>query len=865
VPSLRSRTRLFHVFLLIIGNLCSVYAQIDSSQYHTSINDSVVTVDTAAIDSNKTKPKTSSNSGFNSKVEYKSADSMKFDVAKEKVYLYGKGEVYYETTELKADYIELNLQTNEVYARGVPDSNGVDQGTPVFKDKDQEIEANDIKYNFDSRKGLITEAVTQQGDGYIVGTLVKKQPDNVIYIKDGKLCPCEDREAKTFVKARKLKIIPDDKIVTGVANLKIGAIPTPLVLPFGIFPNKQGASSGVVLPEYGFSPDQGLFLRNGGYFWSVNDNLDFLLTGDIYSRGSWGVALGSNYKRRYKYTGNVDLRYTDLFTENEQTLAVTEERIYKIYWKHAQDLKANPYQSFSADVNIYKNNRLDINSSANDYLSNSFKSNLNYTRKFGNSPFRLTLNSSYQLNRDTTAQFVLPEATLNMDRIYPFKRKYKIGRDRWYEKIGLTYSTNFRNQLKGHQDSIFTNEGVKDMQNAMKHNFGLNTSYKVMKFLSWQPFVNYSEHWEFKKLNKSWEDIDTSSNMDTVRQFGIVRDTLQEFGRYGTWDAGMNVSTKVYGSFRYRSGPIKAIRHVMTPAIGFTYRPDYTNRNYVKEVRTASDSLVNTYSIYDGSLSPYGTAPIGKESGSISFSLRNNLEMKVKSKKDTVKGEKKIKLLDQLNFATNYDIFADSMNWSNMSVIANTNLFNFFRINYNGDMDFYVVEDHIINENETRIRVNKFELNENGRLGRFNNHRLGINFSLGNKKQQERKKEKLKKMKASPYTYQNIPWTMSFGYTFNYNRPISQDTVIITQSLQFTTVINLTENWRFEGMTNFDFEKNEFGYTRFSIFRDMNCWEARITVVPKGGQQNYNFSINLKPSMFKDLKVERKRNYYDFN
>tara|TARA_B100000508_G_scaffold130948_1_gene118726 strand:- start:21932 stop:24304 length:2373 start_codon:yes stop_codon:yes gene_type:complete len=790
---------------------------------------------------------------------------MKFDVAKEKVYLYGKGEVYYETTELKADYIELNLQTNEVYARGVPDSNGVDQGTPVFKDKDQEIEANDIKYNFDSRKGLITEAVTQQGDGYIVGTLVKKQPDNVIYIKDGKLCPCEDREAKTFVKARKLKIIPDDKIVTGVANLKIGAIPTPLVLPFGIFPNKQGASSGVVLPEYGFSPDQGLFLRNGGYFWSVNDNLDFLLTGDIYSRGSWGVALGSNYKRRYKYTGNVDLRYTDLFTENEQTLAVTEERIYKIYWKHAQDLKANPYQSFSADVNIYKNNRLDINSSANDYLSNSFKSNLNYTRKFGNSPFRLTLNSSYQLNRDTTAQFVLPEATLNMDRIYPFKRKYKIGRDRWYEKIGLTYSTNFRNQLKGHQDSIFTNEGVKDMQNAMKHNFGLNTSYKVMKFLSWQPFVNYSEHWEFKKLNKSWEDIDTSSNMDTVRQFGIVRDTLQEFGRYGTWDAGMNVSTKVYGSFRYRSGPIKAIRHVMTPAIGFTYRPDYTNRNYVKEVRTASDSLVNTYSIYDGSLSPYGTAPIGKESGSISFSLRNNLEMKVKSKKDTVKGEKKIKLLDQLNFATNYDIFADSMNWSNMSVIANTNLFNFFRINYNGDMDFYVVEDHIINENETRIRVNKFELNENGRLGRFNNHRLGINFSLGNKKQQERKKEKLKKMKASPYTYQNIPWTMSFGYTFNYNRPISQDTVIITQSLQFTTVINLTENWRFEGMTNFDFEKNEFGYTRFSIFRDMNCWEARITVVPKGGQQNYNFSINLKPSMFKDLKVERKRNYYDFN
>ena len=587
----------------------------------------------------------------------------------------------------------------------------------------------------------------------------------------------------------------------------------------------------------------------------VNDTLDFLFTGDFYSRGSWGAAVGSNYKKRYLYNGNVDLRYTNLKTGSVETFDLSQEKIYKIYWKHTQDLKANPYQSFSADVNIYKNNRLDINSSANDYLSNSFKSNLNYTRKFGNSPFRLTLNSSYQQNRDSTVQFVLPELALNMDRIFPFKRKFKVGKDKWYEKVGLTYSTNLRNQLNGRQDDIFTNESVDKMTSGMKHNFGLNTSYKLLKVMSWQPFINYTEQWDFKRLDKSWSDADTM----------VITDTLKQFGRYGRMNTGMNFSTKIYGNYQYRSGPIKAIRHIMTPAIGFTYTPDYSSSPYLKEVRTPNDSLVETYSMYNSAVNPYGTAPMGKETGSISFNLRNSLEMKIANKKDTVKGEKKVKLLDQLNFGTNYNMFADSLNWSTMRIVANTNLFNVFQINYNSVLDFYAAENITINETESRRRVNKFELNENGKLGRFVNHRIGINFSLGNKKQQDRKKDDLKKMNKSSMVYQNIPWTMTFGYTFNLQRPTSRDTSIITQSLQVSTVINLTKNWKFEGTTNYDFQNNDFGYTRFSLYRDMNCWEAKITVVPKGGQQNYSFSINIKPAMLKDLKLERKRDYYDFN
>jgi hypothetical protein len=840
---------------LIIGSVCISYAQTDTSQNITLTDSNLIVNDTISRDSNKIKKPKESNSGFSSKVDYKARDSMKFDVASGKVYMYGGGEVYYETTELKADYIELDLKTNEVFASVVTDSADNKTGAPVFKDKGEEIEAVDLRYNFETKKGLISEAVTQQGDGYIIGTKVKIQPDKIIYIEDGKFCPCEDREAKTHIKAKKLKIIPDDKIVTGPANLRIGEIPTPLILPFSMFPNKKGASSGIVLPEYGFSPFQGIYLRKGGYFLPVNDNLDFLFTGDFYSRGSWGAAVGSNYKKRYLYNGNVDLRYTNLKTGSVETFDLSQEKIYKIYWKHTQDLKANPYQSFSADVNIYKNNRLDINSSANDYLSNSFKSNLNYTRKFGNSPFRLTLNSSYQQNRDSTVQFVLPELALNMDRIFPFKRKFKVGKDKWYEKVGLTYSTNLRNQLNGKQDNIFTNESVDKMTSGMKHNFGLNTSYKLLKVLSWQPFINYTEQWDFKRLDKSWSGADTM----------VITDTLKQFGRYGRMNTGMNFSTKIYGNYQYRSGPIKAIRHIMTPAIGFTYTPDYSSSPYLKEVRTPNDSLVETYSMYNSAVNPYGTAPLGKETGSISFNFRNSLEMKIADKKDTLKGEKKVKLLDQLNFGTNYNMFADSLNWSTMRIVANTNLFNVFQINYNSVLDFYAAENITINETESRRRVNKFELNENGKLGRFVNHRMGINFSLGNKKQQDRKKDDLKKMNKSSMVYQNIPWTMTFGYTFNLQRPISRDTSIITQSLQVSTVINLTKNWKFEGTTNYDFQNNDFGYTRFSLYRDMNCWEAKITVVPKGGQQNYSFSINIKPAMLKDLKLERKRNYYDFN
>ena len=858
MPSLLIKTRLFHAFLLIAitnGALAQQKTVPDSVQ--SIISDKQTVVDTNSTLTNKTDttssdslaPVKESSAAFDAKVDYKAEDSLIFNVKTGKVYLYGKSEVNYEEINLKSDYIELDLEKNEVFSRGSKDTSGEEYGTPVFRDKDQEFEAREMRYNFQTKKGIISDAVTQQGDGYVEGARIKRLPDEVIFIKDGKFCPCEDREAKTHIKADKIKIIPDDKLVTGVANLKLGAIPTPLVLPFGIFPNKDGAASGIIIPTYGYSPGQGYFLQRGGYYWAINDYMDASFLGDIYSRGSWGLAAESNYKRRYRSDGRVYGEYKKFIQGAVETRDLREETVYEFRWRHKQDPKATPNSNFSADVNVVKNNQLNINTSSQNYLSNNFNSKINFTHNLPNTPFRLTANGSYEINtRDSSAELTLPEMTLNMDRIYPFKRKVKIGKDRWYEKFGLTYTSNFRNKVRTHQDSVFTSEAIRKMQSGLRHQFGLNSNYKVLKVATFNPSFNYTEYWEFKELNKS-----VSSTGE------VVQDTLQKFGRRGEWNTGANLATNIYGMYLYRKGPVKALRHTMVPSVGFTYTPSYENNNYYRSY-TDTNGTDYSYSIF--ALSPNGGGRNGKESGSVNFELKNNFEMKVKNKKDTVNNEKKVKLLDQFNFRSSYDMFADSMNWRPISVTINTSLFNFFNINYNSNLNMYAFGDGA----QGSTRINQLELDKSGKLGKFTNHTLGVNFSVSNAKSLEKKKAKNEKMKSSSYVYQSIPWSFSVGYNYSYvNNGPTDSTKTVTQSLSLNTTIQITSGWKFQAQTNYDFEAKDIGYTSFSLYRDMNCWEARIQVVPKGGQQNYNFGINIKPSMLKDLKLERKRNFYDFN
>ncbi len=869
MPSLPFKTRCIHAFLLIIVFNLNAYTQqktvpnsVDSNSIKQkndpfgSIPDSnsIETIDSSNQDSLKPskplKPKSKEGS-FESKVDYKAKDSLRFNVKKQLVYLYGDAEVDYGETNLKADYIELDLQKNEVFARGTADSTGKEYGTPVFKDGAQEFEAKDIKYNFASEKGLITEAVTQQGDGYVKGKTVKRMPNEVIYIEDGQFCPCKDIDAKTYILAKKIKIIPEDKVVTGPANLKIGSIPTPLVLPFGIFPNTETASSGIIIPRYGFSPGQGYFLQQGGYYWAINEYLDMSFTGDIYSRGSYGLGFQSNYNKRYKGKGNVELRYTELKRGSEETLDLTVDQVYKIYWKHNQDNKAHPNSRFNADVQIFKNNRLDIQSTQQEFLSNTFKSGINYHYSFPNSPFNLTVNASHTVSNESQADLILPQATFNMGRIFPFKRKGKVGKDNLFDKIGLTYTTDFKNVISAHPDSIFGDKAINDMRNGIKHSTRLNTNTKVLKVFSLEPFVNYSEVWEFKQLN---QDFSTTEN-------ALLKDTIRDFGRYGKLNGGANLTTKIYGMYNYRRGPVKALRHVITPQVGLTLTPNYSNADYIREYRVDSVGKTGQYTLFDNGI--YGRPNTGKESGVVSFNLMNNFEMKVLNKKDTTEEDatKKVKLVDQLNIGSSYDVFADSLNVSNIAISTSTTLFNFFRIRYNSALDPYTFAEDSLNN---PYRVNTFEFNENGRIGRFVNHTLGVDFTLSNKKQLAKKKEEIEKMKRSAKTFMVLPWSLTVGYNYRYNRANNSASENITQALDFRGNVQLTDNWKFEGSLNYDIVAKDISYTRFSIYRDLNCWEARISVVPKGQQQNYNFGINLKPTMFRDMKIERNRNFYDF-
>lgn len=816
-----------------------------------TVSDSIPTDSIRSVDSTSAKtPELKDASGLEDKVSYKASDSLRFDVKKQLVYLFGNAVVTYQKTELIADYIELNIQTNEVFARGTLNDTGGVKGKPLFKDGSQEFEATNMRYNFETKKGLIRDAFTQQGEGFVEGDKIKKLPDDVIYVWKGKFCPCEDRNARTHIKARRIKIIPDDKIVTGAANMRLGNIPTPLVLPFGIFPNSEKANSGVIIPTYGYSPGRGYFLQRGGYYWAVNDRLDATLTADIWTRGSWGLALDNNYKKRYKFDGQTDLKFQKFRTGAEETFDLKEETIYQVRWQHRQDSKAHPYGRFSADVNIVKNNRLDITSSSNQYLSNNFKSSVNYNYRFPNSPFSSSINGIYDLNtRDSSVTLTLPQTSLMMDRIYPFKRKKATGTERWYEKVSINYQANFINQMKSHQDSVFNSTTLNRLRYGINHNTEVTSNYKVMKVFSFVPYIRYSEVWHFHQTQRSFN----------AAQNRVLTDTFQKFGRHNTMSMGTNLSTKIYGMYHYRVGPVKSLRHVITPLVGFAYTPDYSKNPAYREYQTDSIGTKSKYNIFE--LSPMGAPPSQKQTGSINFELQNNFEAKVNNKKDTTGHGKKIKLIDQLNLGTSYDLFADSMNWRNMSVRANTSLFNFFNINYSSQLDFYALDE----VKGLGRRVNQFEINRTGKIGRFTQHDFALSFSVGNRKSQEKNKEKIKSMQQSPYSYISIPWTLNVSYNLGISQSGLRNTRQENQAVQFTGNLQLTPGWKIEGQTGIDLVSRQLSYTRIQIYRDLNCWEATFSFVPKGGQQQYQFGINMKPAMFKDLKLNRQRNFYDFN
>lgn len=785
------------------------------------------------------------------KISYKATDSIRFDLKNQKIFLYGEGEIYYQDMELKAENIEINMDSNQVKANGGKDSLGNYFGTPYMKEADSEFDAHSIHYNFKTKKGIVHNVITNEGESYIHGNKVYKTPTDILYIKNAKYTTCNLDTPHYHFNASKLKIIPNDKIVTGPANLVIEGAQTPIGIPFGFFPNNNKQHSGIIVPEPGENATNGFFLLNGGYYRAISDNLDAQLTGDIYFNGSWGSKLLSNYKKRYGFNGKIIGGYTVFKSGIKDTPSYGEKRNFFFNWTHNQDRKSRPNSNFGANVNISTLNNFttDFNSSERDYLSNSFKSNITYTKSWAGKPYTLTLNAEHSQNSNSkNVTVALPGATFTVSRIFPFKKKVTAGQQKFYEKIGLSYTMNAKNQVTA-GDSLFsfnnTDQLLQQTKNGVRHAIPLSTSLKLLKNFTLNPSINYTELWYLKTIRRSWdEDLNT-----------VITDTVNGFERGQSYTPSANLSTTFYGMYQYKNGPIKALRHVVTPVISFSYIPN--NRSGLRSYTDSSNTAID-YSIFSNNI--YGTTH-QTESSRINFDLRNNLEMKVRNRKDSINPLKKVPLLNALNFSTACNFTADSLQWSNIGITGRTNILKKLNVQFNGSIDPYALDS-------SGARTNTSDWKRNNSIGRLVSGGLTFGFNLKSGNNQNNNEvtskygteEELEFIRNNPEEFIdfNVPWTLNFSYNIRYSKPMFNDSENIIQTIRFSGDVSLTRKWKIAYSSGYDFTNKDFSYTSIDIYRDMHCWEMKFNWVPFGDRQSYFFTIKVKASLLQDLKLTRK-------
>lgn len=813
----------------------------------------------------------SGNSAFKSKVVYSARDSVRFDVDNQKVFLFGEAQVVYEDMKLNADYIEFDMVKNIAFSIGARDSSGnvvVDSvgmpiGDPVFADGEKSFDAKEITYNFETKKGKIREVTTQEGEAFIHAKDAKKDTGDVYYIKNGRYTTCDLEHPHFYIKATKLKVIPDDKIICGPAYLVISDVPTPLALPFGVFPNKKGRKSGILIPAYGES-NLGFFLKDGGYYFGFSDYFDLALRGDFYSKGSYGVKTHTNYAKRYKYNGNLELSFAQIKISEKEYSDYSNTRSFFVTWKHEQDAKKNPTSRFSANVNAGSSAYQTFNSNtANDYLSNTFQSNIAWNKSWQGKPYTLSMNMTHSQNTILkTVDVTLPEAAFSVARQYPFKRKKQIGKPTMLEKIGTSFSLNAKNQISSPEKDLFKESALEKFRNGLKATVPISTSQNLGPLI-FTPAVNLSGLGYFQTIRKHY---DADSNK-------VVTDTLKGFTPAYDWNAAISMSTKLYGMYLFKVGRVKAIRHVLTPNVSLSYRPDFSHEqyNYYHYVQTniAGDSAL--YSIFQNGI--YGSPARGK-SGFINFSLSNNVEMKLRpSKKDTSAQDRKIILIENVGISSAYNMAADSFNWSMISISGRTKLLKIIDITMSAILDPYKMDYG------TGKRTKNLLINQSSYIGRLTSATLALSTSvrsLTKKKDAKAKKpqtrsgikqneDELFYIQTHPdyYVDFNVPWDLSINYNVVYAKPALSDTVI--QSLGFSGNFSATEKWKIGFHSGFDFIKKDFTFTSFDIYRDLHCWEMHLSWVPFGFRKSYMITVAVKASVLQDLKLSRKRDWYDYN
>lgn len=812
-------------------------------------------------------------------ITYSAIDSIIPDFENQKMYMYKGGVINYQNIELKADYIMLDLARKEVYAEGLPDSTGTIVGNPVFKDGNDEFESKTMRYNFETQKGIISDVKTNQGDGIVHSNLTKKISKDEFIMRNGKYTTCDAEHPHFYLQMTRAKVISNKKIITGPAYLVLEDFPIYFpMIPFGLFPSSSTYTSGILIPTYGEEQTRGFYLRDGGYYWAASEYFDLALKGEIYSKGSWGANIHTNYRVRYKYNGSFDFRYNLNKTSEKPLPDYSVNRGFSLTWSHSQDTKANPNRTFSASVNMStssydkQNTYLNTAVSVQSYLQTQKSSSITYSQKFENTPFNLNMSFRHSQNsRDTTLSMSLPELTFNVSKINPFKVKNRVGPAKWYEKISFSYTANIKNSIDNVKENQFFKKSlIKDWQNGWQHNIPITLpSFNLLKYINLSPSFSYSERWYTSYINKTY--VPNNLHVPTLKD-NIAIDTVYSFRRNYNYAYSLSASTNIYGNF-IMSNPnwkLKQIRHKITPQISFSYAPDFGKPKYgFWGYYIDGSGKKQYYNHFERGV--FGSAGMG-ENGSISFSLNNNIEAKILDTNDSIANKKdgklqykKLKILD-FSANTSYNMIADSFKLSTISLSARTTIKG-VNVNMGANLNPYMVnsEGDLI---DSYVWKHKSGF---GKLGRLTNANLsfGMNFdskkdkpqTTGDKKAPDKPKEKTDEDEYVEFT---MPWSFRFDYTLTYSNSFKPDTKpTIYQSLNMGGRLSITEKWQMDMTTNFDIQKMKFSFTTVNITRSLHCWSMAFNFVPFGDRKSYSFTLSASSAMLRDLKVSKQSSWRD--
>lgn len=900
------RTTYLLLSLFVFGFFCSFYAEAQrvrgkrmrggektDSLHRDSVALDSLGMDSLAVDTTKKKEP------LDAPVIYEASDSIVF-TKDGYAHLYGEGKVNYQNIELTSAVITMNMDSSTVFAKGVADTTGVETGTPIFKDGETPYESKIMRYNFKTKKGFINNIVTQQGEGYVTSEEGKKGADDEIYMRHGKYTTCDNHEHPHFyLRLSMAKVRPKKNVVFGPAQLVVEDVPLPIAVPFGFFPFNSSYSSGFIMPTYGDEMNRGFYLRDGGYYFAISDQMDLKVLGEIFTKGSWGLSAASNYNKRYKFSGSFNASYLVTKTGEKNMPDYSVSKDFRIQWSHRQDAKANPNSSFSASVNFatssYDRSSLSSLYNPQQYSQNTKASSVSYSRNFPE--IGLNISSTFNITQNTrgsSLSMTLPDVNISLNRIYPFKRKKSVGDERWYEKISLQYTGSITNSIST-KDNLLFKTPLTQWENGMQHKIPVSATFNLFKYINIVPSFNYTERWYLRKVKQSYDPSPASTDH-------VKRDTINGFNRLYDYNLSLQMNTKLYGMYKplFMKSKELQIRHVFTPTVSYTYTPDFGKSRYGyydTYTYTDEDGEVRTveYSPYEGAVYGY---PGKNMSQNISFSVDNNIEMKMKSDKDTT-GYKKISLIDQLGASLSYDVA--NKRWSDLSMNLRLKLTKSYTFNMNASFATYAYE---FDENGNVVVGDRTEWSY-GRFGRFQVYSGSFSYTLNNDtfkklfgKKEEDEKNKDNKGKeenedeetdeeteeqnnnsnmrktekasvdSDGYLAFKFPWSVSLSYSYSIREDRSKDINIktmrypysLTHSLNVSGNFKIGSRWNMTYSTGYDFTSKEMSMTTLNITRDLHCFNMSCGLV-FGPFTSYNFSIRANSSMLTDaLKWDQRSN-----